>query len=166
MNYLDRERQNLMRNYPTFEAFNRNFKTEGAFAEEFEQFAENAGIKRNRIRIATANTFLNRMVAEMRSDTTRSESETYHDYIERVLWSEDRMRDFLMNLANTEDANQLRLQESSDEFILLQLKALLARNLFGNRYFFQTIRSIDPGYQRALKVVEDENLFRQLKVSQ
>jgi len=166
MNYMDRERQNLMRNYPTFESFYANFKTDEKFVAEFEQFAEEAGVKRNQIRMQSANGFLNQMVAEMRKDTTLSDSKTYHDYVERVLWSEERMREFLVNLANTEDANQRRIQEQSDEFILLQLKALLARNLYGTRYFFQTIRSIDQGYQRALKVVEDESLFKQLKISQ
>jgi carboxyl-terminal processing protease len=166
MNYLDRERQNLMRTYPTFEDFNKNFRTDGKFAEEFEQFAENAGVRRNRVRAASANSLLNRMVAEMRSDTTLLDSETYHDYIEKMLWSEDRMREFLINLADAEDEQQRRLQESSDEYILIQLKALLARNLYGTRYFFQTIRSIDQGYQRALKIIEDEKLFKQLKISQ
>ena len=166
MNYLERERQNLLRTYPTFEDFYRNFQTDGAFSEEFEQFAENAGVKRNRVRIASAHSFLNRMITEMRSDTTLANSETYHDYIEKVLWSEERMKEFLMNLADAEDAHQRQAQESSDEYILLQLKALLARNLYGAKYFFQTIRSIDQGYQRALKVVEDEKLFRQLKISQ
>ena len=166
MNYMDRERQNLMKNYPTFESFYANFKTDEKFVAEFEQFAEEAGVKRNQIRMQSANGFLNQMVAEMRKDTTLSDSKTYHDYVERVLWSEERMREFLVNLANTEDANQRRIQEQSDEFILLQLKALLARNLYGTRYFFQTIRSIDQGYQRALKVVEDESLFKQLKISQ
>jgi len=165
MTYLDRERQNLMRTYPTYEDFYKNFQTAGKFAEEFEEFAENAGVRRNRVRMSSAESFLNRMVAEMRKDTTLANSETYHDYIEKVLWSEERMREFLTNLADEEDAVQLRIQESSDAFIMLQLKALLARNLYGARYYFQTIRSRDQGYQRALKVIEDENLFRQLKIS-
>jgi carboxyl-terminal processing protease len=166
MSYLDRERQNLQRDYPTFEDFYKNFQVEGKFAEEFEQFAENAGIRRDRIRIASANAFLNRMVTEMRSDTTLSQSESYHDFVEKVLWSEERMREFLLNLADTEDQTQRQIQQSSDEYILLTLKSLLARNLYGTRYFFQTFRSLDQGYQRALKVVEDEKMFRQLKISQ
>jgi len=163
--YFDRERQNLLKTYPTYQDFYNNFRTDGKFAEEFEQFAENAGVRRNNIRIARAESFLNRMVAEMRNDTALTGSATYQDYIEKALWSEERMREFLMELATTEDANQRRLQESSDEFIMLQLKALLARNLYGPRYFFQTIRSIDQGYQRALKVIEDDELFRKLGIS-
>ena len=165
MIYFDRERQNLLRTYPTYQDFYNNFRTDGKFAEEFEQFAENAGVRRNNIRIARAESFLNRMVAEMRNDTALTGSATYQDYIEKALWSEERMREFLMELAITEDANQRRLQESSDEFIMLQLKALLARNLYGTGYFFQTIRSIDQGYQRALRVIEDDELFRKLGIS-
>jgi carboxyl-terminal processing protease len=165
LEYMDRERQNLSKNYPTYELFDKNFKTEGKFTEEFEAFAEKAGVKRNRIRISSAESFLNRMVAEMRKDTTLSQSQTYHDYIEKVLWSEEKMKDFLINLADTEDATQRRIQAASDEYILLQLKALLARNLYGTKYYFQTIRSIDEGYQRALKVVEDESLFKKMKIS-
>ena len=165
MNYLDRERQNLLRKYPTFELFYENFDAYEQFAHEFETFAEAAGVKRNRIRMPTADAFLSRMVAEMRRDTTLAKSETYHEYVERVLWSEERMREFLMNLAEAEDATQQRIQESSDEFILLRLKAVLAHNLYGRRYFIQTIRSMDPGYQRALRVIEDDELFRKLGIS-
>jgi carboxyl-terminal processing protease len=164
--YLDRERQSLLETYPTFEDFYNNFQVHGEFAEEFEQFAKNAGVRRNSIRLQTANLFLNRMLAEMRDNLALAESETYREYIESILWSEEKMRDFLMNLADEEDANQRRLQESSDEFILLNLKALLARNLYGVRYFFQTTRSMDHAYQRALKVIQDDNLFRQLGISQ
>ena len=163
--YLDRERQNLIKRYPTFQDFYNNFQTSGAFTEEFEQFAEDAGVRRNRVRVASANNFLNRMVAEMRQDTALVESESYQDFIERALWSEDRMREFLMDLATTEDETQRRLQASSDRFIMLQIKALLARNLYGARYFFQTVRSADQAYQQALRVIEDDNLFRQLGIS-
>jgi carboxyl-terminal processing protease len=165
LEYIDKERQNLLKNYSTYELFDKNFKTDGEFAEEFEDFAEKAGIKRNRIRISSAESFLSRMVAEMRKDTTLSQSETYHDYIEKILWSEEKMKGFLMNLADAEDAVQRRIQESSDGYILLQLKAFLAQNLYGRKYYFQTIRSIDESYQRALKVVEDESLFKKMKIS-
>ncbi|MCL2414717.1 MAG: S41 family peptidase [Bacteroidales bacterium] len=166
MAYLDRERQNLLETYPTFEDFYNNFQVHGEFAEKFERFAENAGVKRNRIRMPMANSFLTQMLAEMRRDVPIEESETYRDFVEKILWSEEQMREFLMNLAEAEDANQRRLQESSDEFILLNLKALLARNLYGVRYFFQTTRSMDHAYQRALKVIQDDSLFRQLGISQ
>jgi carboxyl-terminal processing protease len=165
LEYIDRERKNLLENYPTYELFDKNFKTNGEFAEEFDAFAEKAGIRRNRIRMLSAESFLNRMVVEMRKDTTLSQSETYHEYIEKVLWSEEKMKEFLTKLADDEDAVQRRIQESSDEFILLQLKALLAQNLYGRKYYCQTIRSIDEGYQRALKVVEDESLFKKMKIS-
>ena len=76
------------------------------------------------------------------------------------------MRDFLITLADAEDANQRRLQESSDRFISMNLKAMLAQNLYGRRYFFQTMRSADPAYQRALQVIQDDRLFRQLNITQ
>ncbi|MDR2906820.1 MAG: S41 family peptidase [Bacteroidales bacterium] len=165
MAYMDKERQNLLKTYPTYEQFNTNFKTEGAFTTEFETFAEQAGVKRNRIRMAGAEHLLNKMLAEMKKDTTLSNSATYRDYVQNALWSEDEMKAYLFKLADEEDAVQRQAQASSDEYILLQVKALLARNLYGTKYYFQTIRSIDEGYQRALKVVEDEKLFKQLKIA-
>ncbi|MCL2416993.1 MAG: S41 family peptidase [Bacteroidales bacterium] len=165
MTYLDRERQNLLETYPTFEDFYNNFQIEGRFAEEFEQFAEEAGVRRNSIRALTANVFLNRMLSEMRDNVALAESQTYREYIESILWSEEKMRDFLMNLADEEDATQRRLQESSDRFIFRNLKAGLAQNLYGRRYFFKTMRAMDPAYQRALMVIQDDDLFRQLGIS-
>jgi carboxyl-terminal processing protease len=165
MEYMDKERQNLLKNYPTFEEFEKNFKIDGAFTDKFETFAEKAGVKRNRVRIQSAESFLNKMVAEMKKDTTLSKSETYHDYIGKALWTEEKMKDYLTKLADAEDEIQQKSQASSNEYIMLQVKALLARNLYGMKYYFQTIRSIDEGYQRALKVVEDEKLFKQLKIA-
>ncbi len=165
MDYMEKERQNLLKNYPTFEQFDKNFKTEGEFTENFEAFAEKSGIRRNRVRIQSAESFLNKMVAEMKKDTMLSKSETYHDYINKALWPEEKMKEYLTKLADAEDAVQRQSKATSDAYIMLQVKALLARNLYGTKYYFQTIRSIDDGYQRALKVVEDEKLFKQQKIA-
>lgn len=165
MEYIDKERQNLLALYPTFEVFEEKFKMEGEIKEEFEIFSEKAGVVRNRIRRVGAEYFLDRMTAEMKKDSALSNCKTYTEYVNNVLWTEEKMKEFLLKLASEEDLAQNKSEETSDNFIMMQVKAHIAQTLYGRRYYFQTMRVLDEAYQRALKVVEDEKLFNTLKIS-
>ncbi len=163
--YVDRERTNLLKTYPTFNDFNTKFNVQESVYEEFEAFAEKAGVTRNRVRMASAESLLNKMLAEMKKDTTLSKSQTYSEYAQKALWSEEKMKEYIFKLAEQEDAVQRRIQAESDEFILLQLKAQIASSLYGEKCYYQITSSMDDAYQRALKTVEDEKLFKKLKIS-
>ncbi len=51
-------------------------------------------------------------------------------------------------------------------FIKLQLKALLARNLYNQNAYFETTFPMDETIQKALKVMKDDSYFKKLKITE
>ncbi|MCB0822395.1 MAG: peptidase S41, partial [Bacteroidales bacterium] len=52
--------------------------------------------------------------------------------------------------------------EYSDELIRFQLKALIARNLYEFKSYFQVLTSFDDGFRKAVEVLSDERFFVEL----
>jgi carboxyl-terminal processing protease len=165
MEFLGSERQHLLQQYPDFQSFDKNFNINADMQQRFETFVDNAGVKRNRVRKPNAENMLSKLFNEMKKDTTLNDAQTYQEYIGKVLWDKEKMQQYLHNLSIAEDEQQAKLQASSDQYILLQLKALIANNLYGRKHYFQTIKSIDPAYQQAVKTIENNKLFKQHKIA-
>ncbi len=161
---LDTERETYLKNYPDFKAFNRGFEPDDAFMEQFYAYAEEKGVPHTNFKAAQAQKFMQEMLKEMQSDTLLSRSKTYGEYMERVLWNEAKMKEYLTQKAAQEDENQRAYAASSDRFLRSQLKALFASNLYGTKYYYQVTKDIDEAFQRALKVMEDKELFDKLGI--
>lgn len=104
LNYVDRERENLVKTYPNFTVYNNRFDADNDFFEEFLIFAE---------------------------------------------------RENLIPLNN-----DIKL---SSNIIRYQLKALIARNLFEFKSYFQVMSNVDEGFQKAVQVLKKESYFAELK---
>ncbi len=52
--------------------------------------------------------------------------------------------------------------ETSQVLIQLQLKALIARNLFDTSEYFQTINALNESYQEAIKILQDKDFMGRL----
>ena len=50
----------------------------------------------------------------------------------------------------------------SDRFILLQMKALIARNVWETQQYYQVMASVDPAVQKALEVLGSEKTYKNL----
>ena len=50
----------------------------------------------------------------------------------------------------------------SEEFLLLQVKALIARNVWETQQYYQVMASVDPGVQKALEVLENEKQYKKI----
>lgn len=50
----------------------------------------------------------------------------------------------------------------SEEAIRLQLKALVARTLYGYHEYFELINPLDPIYKKAVEIISDDNKYNQL----
>ncbi|HPD65841.1 MAG TPA: S41 family peptidase [Bacteroidia bacterium] len=98
--YLDQNRQFLLKNYPDFETFNKNFQVESIRAT-FIQYAEKQKISVN--------------------------------------------------------PNQF---ERSKKIIYAQLKAFIARHLYGNDAFYQIINQINPEFQSAYRTIISNYLIK------
>ena len=50
----------------------------------------------------------------------------------------------------------------SEKFILLQIKALIARNVWDTQQYYQVMASVDPGIQKAMEVLGNEKEYKRL----
>ena len=52
--------------------------------------------------------------------------------------------------------------EHSEKFILLQIKALIARNVWETQQYYQVMASEDAGVQKAVEILRDEKAYKKL----
>jgi len=50
----------------------------------------------------------------------------------------------------------------SEKFILLQMKALIARNIWETQQYYQVMSEADPGIQKALEVLDDDRTYQKI----
>jgi carboxyl-terminal processing protease len=50
----------------------------------------------------------------------------------------------------------------SEKFLLLQIKALIARNVWETQQYYQVMSSADPGIQKALEILNDKKAFNKV----
>ncbi len=50
----------------------------------------------------------------------------------------------------------------SEKFILLQMKALIARNVWDTQQYYQVMASVDPGIQKAMEVLGNEKVYKRI----
>lgn len=165
MDLMDKNRKELLTKYPDFATFKAEFKTDSNFMKEFEMYAEKAGVTHKNMKAEKANYYLKQMLDEMTKDSTLAQSQNYEEYMQKVVWSPEKIQEYLVKKAKEEDKVQAEATQRSEEYIQAQLKALIARNLFGINYYYQIIKDIDDGYKRALEVVEDKRVFDKLKLT-
>ena len=52
--------------------------------------------------------------------------------------------------------------QHSEKFILLQVKALIARNVWETQEYYRVMSSTDPGVQKALEILNDKKAFSKI----
>ena len=50
----------------------------------------------------------------------------------------------------------------SEKFLLLQMKALIARNIWETQQYYQVMASADPGIQKALEILNDKKAYNKI----
>ena len=50
----------------------------------------------------------------------------------------------------------------SEKFILLQMKALIARNVWDTQQYYPVMASVDPGIQKAMEVLGNEKVYKRI----
>jgi carboxyl-terminal processing protease len=72
----------------------------------------------------------------------------------------DKMMKEFLNIAEAEDVIFNEQQyASSEEFIRYQVKALIARNLWGMNHYYEVISEIDDTLLKAIEIIKSEKMF-------
>ena len=50
----------------------------------------------------------------------------------------------------------------SEKFLLLQIKALIARNVWETQQYYQVMASNDPGVQKAMEIIGNEREYKRI----
>lgn len=161
---LENDREQFLETYPDFESFYKDCGMNDTFMQKFYDYAAEKGVPHTNFKEAQAGKFLQELLNAMQADTALDEARSYEDYMSRVLWSQDSMQAYLMERAKAEDARQREYAEASDKYLKAQIKALLASNLYGSKYYYQVTKDVDEAFARALAVLKDKKLFDKLGI--
>lgn len=152
--------------YPDAKHFEAAFDMDEVMPR-FYAYAEKEGVSRRNFKKDKAAAFMKSLLDSMSADSTHirlgDTVQTYTDYMRQALWSQSDMQAFLMEKAAAEDARQMEAAATSDRFLRAQVKALIARNLYGMPAYYRVIKEVDDGFTRALEVLGEPDTFKALQ---
>ena len=164
MDFIDKNREDLLRKYPDFKKFQSDFVMDKKFMTDFEKAAEKAGVKKNTVNQEKINLMLNQYIQKIKADTTLvTKYSNYTDLANYLSTDFENYKKEISNYAKNEDATNVKASDNSDKFMTYQLKALIARNLYDVNSFYQVIKDVDDAYLKAVEIIQNDKLFDKLK---
>ena len=164
LEYVNKNRDELLKKYPTFEEFDNNYhhlKVE----DEFYAYTEKAGIKKNIVKPDWIIQWVSLALKEEIKDTASTlNGDTYSEMTKKLL-EDPKLFEKVAEKAANEDKKNKEIINKSNTFIEHQIKGLIARNLYGIQYYYEVLRATDEGYKKALEVIENGRLFRKMKIT-
>lgn len=164
LEYVNKNREELLKKYPTFEEFDKNYhhlKVE----DEFYAYTEKAGIKKNIVKPDWIIQWVSLALKEEIKDTASTLSgDTYSEMTQKLL-EDPKLFEKVAEKAANEDKKNKEIINKSNTFIEHQIKGLIARNLYGIQYYYEVLKDTDEGYKKALEVIENGRLFRKMKIT-
>ena len=164
LEYVNKNRDELLKKYPTFEEFDNNYhhlKVE----DEFYAYTEKAGIKKNIVKPDWIIQWVSLALKEEIKDTASTlNGDTYSEMTKKLL-EDPKLFEKVAEKAANEDKKNKEIIEKSNIFIEHQIKGLIARNLYGIQYYYEVLKDTDEGYKKALEVIENGRLFRKMKIT-
>lgn len=164
LEYVGANRNELLQKYPTYDDFNKNYRRLN-IDKQFDKYVAEAGVKKTTLKPE----WVIKWVAEALKNETKDtispiESEDYSDMAKQLLSNPDLMKE-VMKKAEAEDKKSKDIAKNSEEYIHVTVKALIARNLYGARYFYEAMAEKDAGYNVAIDVIHNDKIFRRLNIN-
>ena len=133
LNHIDKNRNELKKKYPNFEKFNENY-----FIGE---------------------DIMGELLLRVEEDKLSSAKDTININAQNTLENEDETQP-----KSTEKLTEKEIEEyeKSKPLIQLQIKALIARDLWDMNEYFQVMNQNNESYKKALKIIEDDSKYNKL----
>ena len=158
LSYTMAQKDNLLKQYPTFDAFNEKFKFDENLMNEFYSFARSENV------IDTFSfdfkAYLNGFIATNKD--TLNKIFTSLQSVNNVDFQEMLTKYITEEIAKREKINQTFDTEAQ---IQRQLKTLIARNLYDPNKSTKIWLTMDEGYKRAIEIINDNALFKKMKIT-
>ncbi|HHT04314.1 MAG TPA: S41 family peptidase [Bacteroidales bacterium] len=160
MQWMEENRESFLKQNPTFEDYNNSYPSLNLM-EKFTVYAKEEGVEQNEIKKEWVNSMILDYIVKQTKDTVSKNYSSYEEYAKELL-SNSELLDEVISKAKKEDDKMEEMTKRSDIFIEASLKAMIARNLYGVKYYYQSIKDTDDGLQTAIKVVKDDKLYNSL----
>ena len=129
--------------------------------KDFEKYAEQEGVKRTEVK----KEWVNKIILDyLQKETSDSLSESYDSYVDyaKMLTSEDKLLKEVISKAEQEDEKAKQINKDSEKYIASTLKALIARNLYGVKYYYMTVFENDKELKEAIDVLKDKKRYKEI----
>lgn len=152
LNWVEENRESFLKKAPDFKTFEKEYEKLNLL-KDFEAFAEKEGIHRNEIKKEWVNQIvMNYLKNEMNDSTATYKS--YEEYA-KSLTSKDKLVKEIIENAEKEDKKMEKMNKESEIYIASTLKALIARNLYGIKYYYMCVKENDDELQKAIQVLKN-----------
>ncbi|MDR0367520.1 MAG: S41 family peptidase [Bacteroidales bacterium] len=159
MSYLEREKDNLLKRYPTFDDFNSHFHMTPELLQEFSEYAAKENVKDS----AEFNfkAYLEGFIAQNK-DTLNKVFGSFEQ-----VKNHDDFKKMLSVYIEKEIDKKKKENERFDTrtYIERQLKTLMARNLYDANKATKIWLEMDETYLKALEIISDTGMFKKLKIT-
>ena len=157
VDYLEGNRETLLRQYPKFEDFQENYRITEDFYRKFMDFAKEEGVSEKASFVFSdyANAFIKENKGRLDSlykSTEDFDSRTFDtmftNYLNRVYG----------------EMQHLRNEEHAVDFIKEYLRFEIARGLYGYGEAYRVFLESDDTFQQAVEIMHNKKIFKKYKV--
>ncbi len=163
LEWTERNRTSILARCPNYNSFANIYPSLGV-DKEFDAFVKENGVEKTSVRGEWALSWINESLKKKINDTVNPLKDSeYTNYMEKLL-DDPQFRTEMMKKATQEDNRSKIISEKSDKYINSIVKALIVRNLYGVRYYYEAYKENDEAYETAVKVINDSKMFRKFKI--
>lgn len=158
MDYLDANRADLKKRYPTFEQFKKNFRISDKMYNELTAFAQKEGV------VDSAKLYLATRL-EVFAEQKEKEIDSLYNSIDD-LKNLEKLNQMMTDFVNESYQKSINDRNSrmAPQLIKTYMLFELARNLYGYGDAYQYILEDDATFLKACEVMKDDKVFRKYKV--
>lgn len=160
MQWVDDNRTTFLKQNPTFDDFNKTYPSLNLM-KEFTAYAQKEGVEHNDIKKEWVNQMVGTYLLEQVKDTTKPNYTSYQTYAKELLNNPELLKT-IVEKAENEDKKMAEMMKKSDIYIEATLKAMIARNLYGINYYYQSIKDTDEGLQKAISIIKNDKVYNGL----
>ncbi len=160
MQWVDENRTTFLKQNPTFDDFNKTYPSLNLM-KEFTAYAQKEGVEHNDIKKEWVNQMVGMYLLEQVKDTTKPNYTSYQTYAKELLNNPELLKT-IVEKAQNEDKKMEEMMKKSDIYIEATLKAMIARNLYGINYYYQSIKDTDEGLQKAISIIKNDKVYNGL----
>lgn len=159
--WAEDNREAFLKKYPTYEDFDKVWDSLHLM-NDFESFAKQKGVNPSCVKKEQATKIINDLIFSCLKDSAIADNfDSYENYVNYLI-NDKSLMDSLYTRIKAEDNKQRQYMQSSIPYIESNLKGIVARNLYGIKYYYKAIAYQDETLQRAIALLKNEKLYKSL----